>query len=52
MPEFKNRTAELHLICSEDAGLLLNVYGEAGIGKSSLLRAAAAACVSSRRRDS
>jgi hypothetical protein len=41
MPDFKNRAAELHLICSEDAGLLLNVYGEAGIGKSSLLRAAA-----------
>jgi hypothetical protein len=42
MPAFQNREKEIEQICAEtDQIVLLNVYGEAGIGKSRLLDEAA-----------
>ena len=38
MPAFQNREREIERICADDDQIvLLNVYGEAGIGKSRLL---------------
>ncbi len=37
MPSFQNREGDLTLLCDQNAPLLLDIFGEAGIGKTSLL---------------